>query len=223
MHLRVAAGAVLVGALGLAGCSNQPNDLRSYAGEQASTSAEESSNDGNSSTAARSESRRAPQEQARRLRPTVRAALLTGREVATEGVRPVPPEPPEAPAAVTDCLRHTAGPSGELVREAATWEYETGARLRQVVLGYPAGEAARVAGRAAGCGQRPLDAHAARGVETVTAWCTPRPVQTCAALLAEGRRLSTVAVSGTSEQRAEEAVLRLAPLAAERLRAPQPG
>ncbi|MQA08781.1 MAG: hypothetical protein GEU98_09585 [Pseudonocardiaceae bacterium] len=206
---RLAAGVALAGLLGLTACSNQPNDLRDYGEDEAE------------STSATPPPPQRPQASAKRqgraverLRPRVRAALLTERDVAAEGVRPDPGA--EAEEDPRDCL---AGSTPRpVVEQDTSWLYPTGSRLRHRVAGFPGDGAARLAREARACGPRQLDVSFVPDVDAASGWCAPTPPASCAVLLANDQRLSAVTVSGTTEQRAAEAVLRLAPIAADALR-----
>ncbi|TCP50873.1 hypothetical protein EV191_107137 [Tamaricihabitans halophyticus] len=213
---RVAASLAVVGMITLTACADQPRELRSAV-------------DGGESGAATSTTRLAPEpappsnagDPERQPAAEVGSALFTAADVADEEVAPDPADT-EPVAAIQDCVS-PAQPA--LAEEGTYWRYPTGSRLQQVVTGYPAGEAVRLAEQARDCGTRPLDLAAvlAPAAAQGGGWCVAEPEPTCAALLADGQRLAAIAVYGTTEERAAEAVLRLAPVTAEALRRGEPG
>ncbi|SFQ55797.1 hypothetical protein SAMN05421810_109199 [Amycolatopsis arida] len=197
-HGAAIAVVVLVG-LGVAGCSDRPNDLNTYYDDPAPAAEPE--------TAARSgpvtASPPPPTPSAAPVRPAVDAAVLTDADVAAEGVRP------STRVERAECFASLTAPPGAQVREAG-WEYPTNSALTQLVIGYPDRPAAEVVTAATCAGGEPLALPAPPGADAHRAWCVgPR----CTVLLARDHVVSTVTVAAGSTGRASAAVTRLVPVA----------
>jgi hypothetical protein len=155
--------------------------------------------------------------------PVLRGAMLTGADVAAEGVRPavagpaLPAVEERLPGCLSGILRDAGPGTGKV---AAAWRYPTGSVLAQLVAGYPAPVAERVLRGVADCG-RTLDSPGAAVDQAAAArWCEPNgPAEvSCTALMTAGDRVSLVTVRARQGAKAAQAVDRLAPMAEEKLR-----
>ncbi len=131
-------------------------------------------------------------------------ALLSDADVAGEGVQP-------GTGAAAGCLTDAASASSR----TATWRYSSGSVLRHSVTAYPDGTAAGVVADA-DCAGRTVSVPAQPGVERQRAWCEGK---TCTVLLAQGRLVSGLTVSASTETRAVDAAKRLLPVMAAKLAA----
>lgn len=206
------AGAALL----LASCSNRPNDLRDNRYYQ----------DPSSASATPSPVTAAPQpmpaaKPSETPKPLDLADVaLTATDLTAEGVQETGTADRSTLAKLPDCnVPVDPARSGY----QTTWTYPTGSTLRQYVAEFDGPATNVVASLQEGlkCGK-----YKANGVEvTVRApvksgdgqvsWCATSSKQNaCTVVKADGSRLSVVTVSASSETKAQQAVTRIAPLAA---------
>lgn len=191
-----------VALVGLAGCADRPNNLDTYYDETAQDAEPAPRVAAAPGTTAVAPTTAAPASTAPRLDGSVTSALLTEADVASEGVAPA-----DTSHMAGDCL--SGLPAGRSA--AASWQYPTGSELKQWVVGYPGGSASSVVTELR-CGAAvPLDVTAPHGADSHRAWCVG---QACTVLLAKGELVSVVQVAAGSVERAAEAAVRLAPVAA---------
>jgi hypothetical protein len=208
------AGAALL----LASCSSQPNDLRDnryYA--DADTSAVPPSS---APPAAPQPMPAAPPPSAPPKKRELDKYALGATQLSSEGVHSDGPATRQALTKLPDCNVSLGDVHSGY---ETTWVYPTGATLRQYVAEYDgsADEVVAALLTALKCGK-----YKANGVDvTVRApvraadgqvtWCTTSSRQgTCTAVRAQGSLLSVVTVTAASETKAQQAVTRIAPLAA---------
>jgi len=129
-------------------------------------------------------------------------ALLSDADVAEEGVQP---GSGEASGCLTDAVSASS--------RTATWRYPSGSMLRHRVAVYPGRTAADVVA-SADCAGKTVTVPAQPGVAAQRAWCEGK---TCTVLLAEGRLVSALTVSASTEARAVDAAKRLLPAMAAKL------
>lgn len=195
-----------IAAFALSGCSDRPNDLNTYRDDPPRTQIAKTAPPTDGSAAGRS----APTTSAEPAPPDARVALLRDEEVADEGVRRLS----EDTAPGSGCLDQAQ--RGAVDQAVARWEYPTGSQLRHQVAVLP--EQAAAVLRAAHCAGRPVDVAVPGTVDVHRAWCEPSPrPASCTVVLTQGRIASAVQVWAQDVNRAREAVVRLAPAAAEAL------
>ena len=210
-----AAGAVLL----LASCSSQPNDLRDnrYYSDPETTTA--------TTPPSPSAAPRPVPATATSARPKLRELslqALTGTDLAAEGVQPGTVEQTVMPK-LPDC---NVPLSDARTGYQAVWTYPTGATLRQYVAQYGTAADGVVDSVLDGlkCGKYKAGGADMTVRAPVTAadgqvsWCATSSKQaTCTAMTAHGALLSVVTVSAATETKAQQAVTRIAPLAANAL------
>lgn len=138
-------------------------------------------------------------------------ALLWDGDVAEEGVRRVETRE-TSPPAPSDCIARAF-----VADHVAAWRYPSGSVLLNYVAAVPRSGAETV--RAAECTGQPLELEPQDRVDEQRAWCAPHEVAgtTCVVLLARKRVVSVLEVTAGDSERAEQAVRRLAPVAAQAL------
>ncbi|WP_216204766.1 hypothetical protein [Amycolatopsis aidingensis] len=192
---------------GLGGCADRPNDLDTYYDDPPDTTEAGTSSPPTTQAPPAASSVSSPPPTG--LREAVGSALLTATEVAEEGVQPAGVSGPAG------CLAELPPPAEPALRRAASWEYPTGSALRQQVTGYPDRPAAEVLGSFNCAEGQPFSVTMPGGTEAERAWCVGTR---CTVLLAGEQVVSGVQVDAGSAERAREALVRLAPVAAAALR-----
>lgn len=199
-----------VAAAGLTGCADRPNDLDTYYDDPADETTQETAEGGAPpATESTTATRPSPAADTAVLDEAVRSAVLTGADVASEGVQPA-----ASVQGTSGCLARV--PIGLVApsTQQARWEYPTGSVLEQLVTGYTDRQAAEVLNGRVRCAGDPLTLPVEPAVDAQEAWCEDG---TCTVLLAGGNVVSAVQVAAGDRQRAAEAVRRLAPIAATKL------
>jgi hypothetical protein len=208
------AGAALL----LASCSSQPNDLRDhryYADADTSTAPPSST-----ASAAPQPMPAGPPPSAPPRERGLDEYALGAAQLSGEGVHSDGPATRQAITKLPDCNVSLGDVHSGY---ETTWTYPTGATLRQYVAEYggPADEVLTAMVSALKCGK-----YKANGVDVTVrtpvraadgqvTWCTTSTRQgTCTAVRAHGSLLSVVTVTAGSESKAQQAVTRIAPLAA---------
>ncbi len=200
----------------LASCSSQPNDLRDnrYYRDAETPSAPSQS----PSAAPRPAPVAAPSEQPKP--PALDKVALTAADLASEGVQPSGSPQRTIPATLPDCNVPLLDAT---TAYQAAWSYPSGAILRQVVLAYEdeADDVVDALRDKLTCGKYKADGADVTVRAPVVAadgqvsWCATSSKQSaCTAVKADGRLLSVVVVSASTETKARQAVTRIAPLAA---------
>lgn len=195
-----------IAAFALSGCSDRPNDLNTYYDDPPEKQIAKTAPPTDGSAAGES----APTTSAEPALPDVRVALLRDDEVADEGVRRLAADTVSRAGCVGQTQR------GAVDQATARWEYPTGSQLRHQVAVLPEHAAAVL--RAAHCAGRAVDVAVPGTVDLHLAWCEPSPrPASCTVVLTQGLIASAVQVWAQDVNRAREAVVRLAPVAAEAL------
>ncbi|SNR79319.1 hypothetical protein SAMN06265360_119101 [Haloechinothrix alba] len=211
-------------------CADRPNDLDTYYDDR----------DGSTERAQRADETGGPGSDGApagtagaEAQRTAGAALMWDGDVAEEGVQ----RRESGPGAPEGCLAEvlggdegdasdSAGDSGDTDSDegadsyhAAAWEYPTGSQLDHYVTALPADSGSVLA--ALDCPGEPLDVDVA-GIDEHTALCVhvEQEHSTCTALLQHEQVFSVVRVTARWAPRAEEAIERLAPIAADALERP---
>lgn len=200
----------LAAALLLAGCSGQPNDLRDnryYEDPEPAGPPSPSAAPRPMPVAAQAP----PASATPKPKPRLDKVALTAADLATEGVQQRGP-------AVQTAIMNLAGCGVTLDKAEAgyqtTWAYPTGATLRQHVTQYD-GDAADVVDSVRGkltCDEVSTPVEVSDGQ---VSWCaTGAKNVACTVLKPDGSLLSVVVVVAATENKAKQAVTRIAPLAA---------
>lgn len=177
----------------VAGCADRPNDLDTYYDESPPE------HTAPAPAAPRQQAPPAPPSDPE-LSGAMSLALLGSRDVAAEGVSP------GGEPAADACLASV--PKGTMPEQRVTWEYPSGSVLSHQISGYRDREADSVLREIRCPGERrpvkPVD-----HFDDAKSWCAE---STCTVLLARGRVLSVLQVTGSTPQRAVQAAERLTPV-----------
>jgi hypothetical protein len=215
------AGAALL----LASCTSQPNDLRDnryYA--DADTSAAPSSTLSSTPSGAPLPMPAAPPPSTPPKRRELAKYALGTTQLTSEGVQPDGTATRQVVTKLPDCNV----PLGDAHSGyTTTWTYPTGATLRQYLAEYdgPADEVLAAMITALRCGKYKANGAdvtvrtPVKATDGQVSWCatgggTGNKANSCTAARAEGSLLSVVTVTAATEAKAQQAVTRIAPLAA---------
>jgi hypothetical protein len=209
VHVLAAAGAALL----LAGCSNHPNDLRDNRYYRDSEPSEQPSV---TASVTGQPLQAAPATKPAIARPVLDLFALTAQDLADEGVQPTGTD-----RTLLKGLDDCAVPvDGAKATYRTTWAYPTGATLRQYVANFDADASAVVNAvrTKLTCGKYGAEVTVRAPVTAAdgqVSWCATSTKQsTCTVLRANGSMLSVLTVTAATENKAKQAVTRIAPLAA---------